>query len=304
MIARLRSDPSHDDLARTLRSIAAGSSRDEDRTRPFDRVSWQQLAEAGAFGIVAAGGAATDLVAAMEALGAEATAGPVLAAVLTAELPDDLGTDVQLGSALPALADGDLVVPWGFDATSIWLLDAPSGSVTPATWDGPVAEVRSLAGDRWARGAVTATGAAIAAVEAIALADLAAAAYAVGAAGRSLATTLEYTALREQFGSPLLQFQTVAHRLAAADSELEAAAGLTLMVASVSPLDPALAAAARRRAVDVAIATTLLAQHLHGAIGFVDGTLISALSRRVQQLMHEAPGVAVNTALVLSVATD
>jgi alkylation response protein AidB-like acyl-CoA dehydrogenase len=303
VIARLGSDSSHDDLARTLRRIGAGESSGEHQSRPFDVGTWHRLADAGAFGIVAAGGSPADVVAAVEALGAEAVAGPVAGAVLVAELPDDLGTDVTRGVALPAVADGDSVIPWGFDATSIWLLDAPSASVAPAAWVGQIAEVRSLAGDRWARGEVTTTGAAVAAADAICLADLAAGAYAIGAAGRSLAATIEYTAAREQFGQPLLRFQAVAHRLAAADSELEAAAALVRMVASVSPVDQALAAAARRRAIDVAVSVTLIAQHLHGALGFVDGTLISTLSRRVQQLMHDVPGRPANTELVLSLAT-
>ncbi len=82
MTARLRSDPGHDDLARTLSRIAASASSGEDQSRPFSRAVWQQLADVGVFGIVAAGGTPADLVAAVEALGAHALAGPVLAAVL------------------------------------------------------------------------------------------------------------------------------------------------------------------------------------------------------------------------------
>jgi alkylation response protein AidB-like acyl-CoA dehydrogenase len=157
--------------------------------------------------------------------------------------------------------------------------------------------VQALALEPWASGRLAATGAFVPAQRAIAMGNLALAAYVVGAADRVLDETVDYTRSRTQFDQPIFRFQTVSHRLARASAELAAAAGLVLGAArwlagdSGVPLDIAspAAAAARLLALDVGVDIGFTGHQLAGGMGFVDGTLVTTLSRRMQLAAHVPP---------------
>ncbi|MEM7408763.1 MAG: acyl-CoA dehydrogenase family protein [Myxococcota bacterium] len=103
-----------------------------------------------------------------------------------------------------------------------------------------------------------------------ALAILAADAF--GAAWRLLRMTIEYAGTREQFGTPLAQFQGVKHQIANAATSLEPARGLWWYAAhAVDQLPdraPHASAHAKAHLTDRAIGAARDAVELHGGIGY------------------------------------
>jgi alkylation response protein AidB-like acyl-CoA dehydrogenase len=100
------------------------------------------------------------------------------------------------------------------------------------------------------------------------------AAFLVGLAAAALALATDHCQRRHQFGRPLIDFQTVGHRLAATAAEAD---GLVLLVHEAAwrhdaglPDGP-YAAQAAAAAAEHALAATRLAVQLHGARGIVAG---------------------------------
>lgn len=88
----------------------------------------------------------------------------------------------------------------------------------------------------------------------------------VGAAERACALTLEHVRNRQQFGSPLIRFQSVAHSLAGAIAErdlMTMAVQRALNAGGIGPIAAAAAAVASRSAGHIAATC----HQLHGAIG-------------------------------------
>ena len=98
------------------------------------------------------------------------------------------------------------------------------------------------------------------------------AADAFGAAWTLLRRTLEYVGTREQFGTPLAQFQGVKHQLANAATDLEPTRGLLWYAAHavdhLSERAAHAAAQAKAHVGDRAIDTARIAVELHGGIGY------------------------------------
>ncbi|MDJ0847504.1 MAG: acyl-CoA dehydrogenase family protein [Myxococcota bacterium] len=98
------------------------------------------------------------------------------------------------------------------------------------------------------------------------------AADAFGAAWKLVRMTVDYALTREQFGTPIAQFQGVKHQLANLAAELEPARGLFWYAAHVfdhMPDErPAAAAAAKAHITDQAVKLGRACIELHGGIGF------------------------------------
>jgi alkylation response protein AidB-like acyl-CoA dehydrogenase len=126
------------------------------------------------------------------------------------------------------------------------------------------------------------------------------AAFLLGIADAALTMARDHTRTRRQFGKPLIEFQTVAHRLAVATAEGE---GLVLLLHEAAWRhdngdEGPYAVQAAAAAADQALATTRLNVQLHGARGIVTEdlpaeayTLAAKESTRMgtpRQLWHEA----------------
>ena len=98
------------------------------------------------------------------------------------------------------------------------------------------------------------------------------AADAFGAAWKLLRMTLEYVGTREQFGTPLAQFQGVKHQIANAATDLEPTRGLLWYAAHAVDHLPERAAHAAAHAkahiTERAVDTARIAVELHGGIGY------------------------------------
>jgi alkylation response protein AidB-like acyl-CoA dehydrogenase len=98
------------------------------------------------------------------------------------------------------------------------------------------------------------------------------AADAFGAAWKLIRTTVEYALSREQFGTPIAQFQAVKHQLADMAVEAEPLRGLVWHAAyafdQLPDRCPADAAAAKAHVTDAALRIGREAVALHGGIGF------------------------------------
>jgi alkylation response protein AidB-like acyl-CoA dehydrogenase len=94
----------------------------------------------------------------------------------------------------------------------------------------------------------------------------------VGGASAILATTLEYMALRQQFGRAIASFQALKHRCAEHKSRLDGASALTEAACDAFAHDdataPMQASAAKRYACAVYKEIAEDAIQLHGGIGF------------------------------------
>jgi alkylation response protein AidB-like acyl-CoA dehydrogenase len=300
MSMQLALDGAQEDFARSIRRacLASFSGEGEDHTRSFDRTLWRQLGETGLWGVLISGGDPTDLAVGTAALGSEAVAGPVMQTFRALEAGGLVDPDaVMSGDLVVTIGDSTPLTPFGIDADVHLMLDEGATTLSQAGYTDEPQPVRTLALEIWASGSLRSTGPATPARRAIAIGNLALAAYVVGAAERALDETVAYTRARQQFGQPIFTFQTVAHRLANASAELEAATSLVLGAArwlgigSGVPSDVATstAAAARLLAIEVGVQIGLLSHQLAGGMGYVDGTLIATLSRRMQLAAHIPP---------------
>ncbi|MCR1781351.1 acyl-CoA/acyl-ACP dehydrogenase [Nocardioides carbamazepini] len=254
---------------------------------------WSRLAETGLVSALVAeeqGGAGLSpahLSGVLHSLGRHAVPEPyletaVLAATVLGALPGPVADTwlprIAAGDAIVVVRLGELtpLVPYAADADL--LLDlADDGAVRAFTADElevtPVAALdplRPLARVVLA-GAGTEVGddsAVVARTRTLALAG--AACLLAGASQRLLDLTVEYVAVREQFGRPVGSFQAVKHKAAdlAVMVDMATAAALSAFDAVDEPDGPRRAAAAKAYAGDAAARANVDALQLHGGIGF------------------------------------
>jgi alkylation response protein AidB-like acyl-CoA dehydrogenase len=258
--------------------------------------TWSELAEIGCFALAETSGTAVELVAVLEELGRLGCPGPLWETVLAVRaLTDEAPGGVAGDAALPGgVVDGTRVatvvsaglVPWAGRAAvvleraadGLWLCEArPTGVpvtvLTSQTWT--AARPRRLArvADDRARAATE-------------LAELALAAYLVGACGRLVAEAAGYAATRRQFGRPLGDLQGVAFPLAECDVGVAAARAVTRRaaadLAAGTPVPAGLpllsAARAARRVVSTGFQT-------YGALAFTEESSVAPAARTITQLV-------------------
>jgi alkylation response protein AidB-like acyl-CoA dehydrogenase len=104
-----------------------------------------------------------------------------------------------------------------------------------------------------------------------------------GAAERATATTLQYTAGRQQFDRPLDAFQAIQHNLARLAEETLAARAIALAAAYAlgTPQAPVLVAAARVRTAKSARLVAEISHQCHGAMGFTHDYGLHRATRRL-----------------------
>jgi alkylation response protein AidB-like acyl-CoA dehydrogenase len=250
---------------------------------------WKDLADLGLLGLCtpAVGGAPLDLAVAMETLGAHLCPGPVLATIAAAELLDGQRLEaVVSGLIRPTLTDGRHV-PWTGSAglvielheTSAWLAEVDGQPVSEPVMSG---ETWGIA--RIARGAALGD-----ASRATAMFNLGLASYLLGAARRLIEQGATHAATRQQFGRPIGAFQAVAHPLASARAETNAAWALAQLVAAefaAWPSGPGPLARSRTLRVTATQASLGAAYTVHqvmGAMGFSAESGVATASTRIRQ---------------------
>jgi hypothetical protein len=200
-------------------------------------------------------------------------------------LPEPERGAVLRGEALVALG-APPVLPWAPEADVF--IETDGASAWRARPRGPVAALGSLGGEPFGRLELERLATLQNVGRARDLAELARAAWLVGAARRLLETAAEHARTRRQFGRAIGEFQAVAHPLA--DAWIAAAAAEALERAAAFALDAgrsgaAAGAGAARRSASRAARRALRAAHQTlGALGItLEGPLFH-LSRRARQL--------------------
>jgi alkylation response protein AidB-like acyl-CoA dehydrogenase len=208
---------------------------------------WDELVSMGWLGLHlpeefgGSGYGLAELMVVLEAVGDTCAPGPVLPTVIASAVIDALGTDAQRAAHLPGLADGSSrgavslggpggLVLGGHHADLVLVRRGDDVVIVPTSRDemtvvegiDPSRRMSRFAGDLAPEPEHTIVDGAAAAV---ALARSLAAAEAAGGASATLAMSLDYAKVREQFGRTIGSFQAVKHHLAnmAVDAELAAA---------------------------------------------------------------------------------
>jgi alkylation response protein AidB-like acyl-CoA dehydrogenase len=289
-------------LARFCREEGAEAIARAEGT-PLPRHFWRGLAELGVFALAAPGGEGgpEELAAAFEALGSAGCPGPLVATVLAAQLlPEpELGALLR-GESLVAVGTPP-VLPFAPEADLF--IELAEGGAWRARPAGAIESLGSLGGEPFGRVELVREAPLAGLPRALAHADLARAAWLVGAGRRLLDTAAEHARTRRQFGRAIGEFQAVAHPLAdawiallAAES-LERAAACALAEGAEAA---ARAGAARLSAERAALATLRAAHQTLGALGItLEGPLFH-LSRRARQLAALPPCASAAEAALLA----
>ncbi len=291
-------DPAQAAIADALARFCADRASDgavKAQAGRFPTELWRLLAEQGVLALAAPDGegGAVELVAALEPLGRAVFPGPILATVLAAQiLPEKQRARVTSGEALVAVADGP-VVPWAPVAELFVELDGDAAHLARAR--GPVEPLATLGGEPWGRVALERVRPLGDARRALVLHDLALAAYLSAAGQRLVADAAEHARTRKQFGAAIGEFQAVA--LPLADAHLRLAACETLARAAACRFDGGdartaeYAAAARVSASVAAREAAFTAHQVFGAVGITLEGPAFHVSRRIQQLAAQPPGL-------------
>ena len=256
--------------------------RDAVREALGANTSWEKLAAMGVFGTVvpeSLGGLGltdVDAVPLLTEFGYAAAPWPAaetlaVVAPLVAACGDP--DSIMSGATRVAVANGDMVVPYGRDADLVLVLGDGVAHLVPATGD-PVSTVdlsRAAINIAEPVGAPLTSDAALVEL-ARDRATLAAAAQLVGLSRRMLELTVGYVKQRRQFGVAVGSFQAVKHHLANALLRLEFAEPPVLAAGW------AIASSASSRAADVSMAAVLASEaarftartaiQCHGAMGY------------------------------------
>jgi alkylation response protein AidB-like acyl-CoA dehydrogenase len=263
---------------------------------------WRGLAELGVLGVLTpeGGGGALEAVAAVESLGRAAFPGPVAATfVATRLLPDPERAAVANGDAIACLGTPPLL-PWATEADVF--LEVAGERIFRARPQGELEPVPMLGGETWGRGALERGPELAGAESGIALARLVRAAQLAALGRRLVDDASAHAAVRKQFGRPIGDFQAVAHPLADCAIRLDCAGALARAAAfhfdesdaserSGSLREAArFAACAHASACDAALAAAYVAHQVVGAVGITLEGPVFCVSRRIRQLVAEAPG--------------
>lgn len=288
-----------DDSGHLLQKSVGTAVRTGDggQARTFSPTTWKRIADTGVFalGTEEGGGGPSDIAAAHEAMGREAVLGPLVATVLAIQLVDgDQQTAIAAGNELMGLRIGDLVT-WAPPALTYLELEHDRAWSCELDSVGPA--VGTMAGEPWSRSTGKRLEELSGMDSAVAIADLATAAYLIGAGTRLLEMTVAHAIGRRQFGRSIGDFQAVAHPLARCEAQLTTARQLLYLTALELEQTPVLAGgscmgttAAVHIAEDAALSTSFSAHQVHGALGFTEEAFVGTYSTRIRQISLGSAG--------------
>ena len=265
--------------------------------REFDRGLWKRLADLGVLMLATedGGGGALHAVAVMAELGRVGFPGPLAQTFVAGQLlPEQDRERVTSGATLVAVAAESPRIPWAPQAEIFIKLDRdgfayraiPASDITP---------LQTLGGEPWGELELDISDRLGAIERPLMLGNVALAAYLAGAARRIVVIAADYVKHRRQFGRSLGEFQAVAHPLADCEALATAALDATLFAAhhfdAGTPGSAALGAAARLSATEAATRAAYAGHQALGGLGFVEGTLLSVLTRAARTLSLAPPGL-------------
>ncbi len=271
--------------------------------QPLPAGFWEGLAELGVLGLgtETGGGGALEIVAAMETLGAHGAPGPLVGTYTATSLLGSAEVErIASGTTLVSVGQGELF-PWAPVADVFVEIDGDSAwRVEPSE---VVDTVETTATEPWGRFRPTRLELLDSAVTALARAEIAIAAYAVGAAQQLLDLAADYARDRVQFNKPIGAFQAVSHPLAIGAMRVNASRILTRGAAQQldrgGPDAAVAAATARLSAVGSTTAVGYQAHQAFGAIGFTLEGPVVHLSHRIRQVGLLPPHQSRSRCLVL-----
>ena len=262
----------------------------------FPSGPWKALAELGVLAIATPGGdgGASELVAAVEALGRAVFPGPLLGSILAAQLlPPREREAVTSGVALVSAGRPPL---FAWAPAAQLFLEIEGAQAFLARPRGAIEPVETLGGEPWGRVRLVRTAPLGDARRALALHDVALAAYLAAAGTRLVEDAAEHARARKQFGRAIGEFQAVAHPLADAWVQLAGAATLARAAAfrfdragaeSLAPDALAAVGGARLAAARAALGAVHIAHQVFGAVGITLEGPAFHVSRRIRQLASD-----------------
>jgi alkylation response protein AidB-like acyl-CoA dehydrogenase len=305
-------DVEHRALADTARRFCEDNLRGDGETvvRRFDPATWRRLADLGLLTLATeeGGGGALHVAAVMEQLGRAGFPGPLAETFAAGQLlRGPIRESVLAGARIATLAADSPLVAWA-PAADVFVKLERDGFASLAVAAAEVRPAASLGGQPWGEVELDVSDRLGPAARPVALADLARAAYLAGAAGRVVEIAAEYVRHRRQFGRSLGSFQAVAHPLAECHARVTAARSAALFAAGLyddqAPTAGPVAAAARLSATDAATRAAYAGHQAMGGMGFVEGTLLAALTRIARVESLGAPGLEATRATAASRFAD
>lgn len=295
----LRFDDGQEAIASAVQSFCADHC-DEDVVKqsagslPMDL--WKALAELGVFALATEEGeaGAIEIVAAVESLGRAVFPGPVAATFAASLLLE--------GAELSELVSGERIVCMGvpplvaFGAEASFYLEVEADSVFRSEPRDTPEPVATLGGEPWARLEFARGPELEGGARALLLGRIVRAAQLAAMADQLVLDASAHAAARRQFGTPIGDFQAVAHPLADCSMRLAAAGTMTRGAACAfdgakSDLPCAvLAATALLSASSAALEASYVCHQIFGAIGITLEGPVFHRSRRIRQLASERPG--------------
>jgi hypothetical protein len=229
----------------------------------------------------------------MEELGAAGFVGPLVEGFIATHALGQTKADELGAGGIAAVTWDDSLIPWGEYADVVLFVDEKS-EVWLCQCSG-MEPVATLGRDEWARGRVARETSLGLQERAIAIGEIAISGYVIGAAARMIQLASEYARDRRQFGKAIGEFQAVSHALARCFANLRSARDLLALC--VKGMDEhgdrpeywARAARSRLLAVDASQQAAQAALQVHGGMGFVEGTILSHLARRVRHVSLLGP---------------
>ena len=269
-------------------------------TGRLPREAWSALAALGVLGVLTEEeeGGLLEAVAAVESLGAAAFPGPLAASFLASVVLE--------GAEQAAVADGSAIVsvgadglwPWGAEA-SVFLeveVDGVSGEerIHRVAPQGALDPVETLGGEPWARAPAERVRTLSRGAEGLAVLRTVLAAQLAALGHRLVRDASGHAAVRKQFGRPIGDFQAVAHPLADASMRLEASSALAHAAAWAFDAGREadarrLACAAHASAAAAAKEALSVGHQVFGAVGITIEGPAFHVSRRIRQLVSQAP---------------
>lgn len=267
----------------------------------FSLKPWKTLAELGVFAPATSQGegGALEICAISEALGRYVFPGPVAATYLAAQIlaEAELLSLIE-GRSLVSLGNigsnkQAMLMPFAAQAKLFLLTDGKN--IYRAETVGEIAAVNTLGGEPWGRVTIK-VGAKFANSErALCVNAISTAAWLTGASLQLVKETSDYANTRKQFGLTLGEFQGVAHPLADCQISLTAAQQLARAAACCFdagnlPQAQQYAAGARLSANRAALKAAHTCHQVYAGIGITLEGPAFHITRRIRQLVSQAPG--------------
>ncbi len=276
-----------DSFRQTVRRLARASEQGEVTPR-FDQGQWEMLGEIGVLGLGtdSGGGGAEEIVCAMEELGAAGFVGPLVEGFIATHTVTGTLLEKLVAGGIASVTWNASIIPWANSADVTVLFGERDEAWVCTT--SALEPFNTLGRDESSYGVcepVTSLGENS---RAVAIGELAISGYIIGASQRLVQLSAEYARDRRQFGKSIGEFQAVSHPLAQCQAELNSARDLLWLAArlNVENNPGAVSAAARARllAVESAEKVVSVAIQSHGGMGFVEGTIVTHLARRIRHV--------------------